>query len=131
MNVYLDHLAIYVDQLEEVRDFYVKYFGASVNDRYTNSRTGLQTYFLAFSGRTRIEIMSRPDTKAAQKTDGYLGLTHLAFSLGSREEVDRLTARLAADGVMVVGAPRETGDHYYESIVLDPEGNRVELVAAP
>lgn len=131
MNVYIDHLAIYVDQLEEVRDFYVKYFGAVVNDRYNNPRTGLQTFFLSFGGRTRLEIMSRPDTRPGDKSDGMTGYTHIAFVLSSREAVDRLTNRLAADGVSIAGAPRETGDHYYERVVLDPEGNRIELIAAP
>lgn len=124
----IDHVALYVTDLESSRHFFTTYLGATSNDGYHNPRTGLRTYFLTFGDETRIEIMSRPDVDVA-RTDGLLGWTHVAFELGSREAVDSLTARLANDGYRVTSEPRITGDGYYEAVVLDPEGNAIELVA--
>ncbi|MBN1892345.1 MAG: VOC family protein [Clostridiales bacterium] len=123
----IDHLAIYVFDPDGMKDFYVTYFGAVPNKKYRNPRTGLETYFLTFDGGTRIEIMSRPDLSQREKLEYSTGFAHLAFGVGRRENVDRLTERLHVDGYTIVGQPRVTGDGYYESIVLDPEGNRIEI----
>lgn len=124
----LDHAAVYVRDLEGTRAFYQRYLGASSNDGYHNPRTGLRTYFLTFDGGARVEIMSRPDVDRDAE-HGSLGWAHAAFTLGSREAVDELAARLREDGVPVINGPRTTGDGYYEAVVLDPEGNEVEIVA--
>ena len=123
----IDHIALYTRRLEVCRAFYETYFGATAGTMYHNPNTGLKTYFLSFTGDTRLEIMERPDV--GERPDKALseGLIHLAFSTGSREAVDRLTARLVADGYACVGRPRITGDGYYESVVTDPDGNRIEI----
>lgn len=118
---------MYVSDLEKSRAFYEKYFGAVSGGKYSNTKTGLQTYFLSFEGDVRLEIMSHPEYTDNFPSKPFLGYTHLAFSVGCRENVNRLTARLEADGYTVIGQPRTTGDGYYESVVLDNEGNRIEI----
>lgn len=127
----LDHAALYTSQLEVMRTFYIQYFQASSNEKYVNPRKGFESYFLIFDGEARLEIMQKGEVQPRENTAGaeYSGLTHLAFSVGTEAEVDRLTERLRADGYPIAGEPRRTGDGYYESIVLDPDGNRVEIVA--
>lgn len=124
----IDHTAIYVKDLEATRQFYIEYFGATSNEKYHNPKTGLQTYFLTFEGTARLEIMTRPELAEAA---GHLafGWNHLAFSLGSKEAVDELSARLEADGFTILSGPRTTGDGYYETAFLDAEGNQVEITA--
>ncbi len=123
----INHAALYVRDLEAMRDFYVRYLGGVSNDGYHNPNTGLRTYFLSFDGDARLEIMQRPghDAEPASARAGWI---HLAFSLGSREAVDDLTAVLRREGYTVLSGPRVTGDGYYEAAVLDPENNQVELV---
>jgi lactoylglutathione lyase len=127
----LDHVALYTRNLESLRAFYVRYFGAVANDKYINPRKGFASYFLTFEGDARLEIMEKETITQGQGTPGdeWLGLTHLALSVGSPGRVDELTERLRTDGYRVVGEPRTTGDGYYESVILDPDGNRVEIVA--
>lgn len=122
----IDHAALYVLDLERAREFFEVYFGGVAGDRYHNPRTGLQTYFLSFDGGARLELMTRPDLDAGASTAGW---DHVAFSVGSYDAVDLLTARLAQDGYTVASGPRTTGDGYYESVVLDAEGNRIEITA--
>lgn len=123
----IDHIALYVSDLEKSKKFYVKYFGGVSNSKYHNIKTGLQSYFLTFNGDARLEIMSRPDCRESDKYECMAGFTHLSFSAGSKDKVDELTQRLEADGYIVAGKPRTTGDGYYESVVLDSEGNRIEI----
>ena len=123
----IEHIAMYVNDLEAARDFFVRYFGAVPNGGYHNPKTGLRTYFLSFGNGARLEIMTRPDLVDGEKALTRTGYAHLAFSLGSREAVDHLTARLRADGYAVVSGPRTTGDGYYESCILDIEGNQIEI----
>ena len=123
----IDHIALYTKHLEGSRAFYETYFGAKSGAMYYNRNTGLKTYFLSFADDTRLEIMERPDVKKRLDKDLSEGFIHLAFSVGSREAVDRLTQRLIADGYTCVGQARVTGDGYYESIVTDPDGNRIEI----
>lgn len=123
----IDHVALYVSDLEATRAFYETYLGATSNEGYHNPRTGLRTYFLSFDDGARLEIMNQPgheQTPAGERR----GWIHTAFTLGSREAVDALAARLSAEGYSVINGPRLTGDGYYEAVVLDPEGNHVEIV---
>jgi lactoylglutathione lyase len=127
----IEHVAVWTHDLEALREFYERWFGAKAGERYARPETGYASYFLAFDDGARLELMSRPDIPASKDSphDQFTGLIHLAFSLGSEERVDALTAELAAAGVEVVDGPRRTGDGYYESSVLDPDGNRLELTA--
>lgn len=123
----IDHAAMHVLDLERARQFFETYFGATANDQYHNPRTGLRTYFLSFEGSARLEIMSRPGVEVARQ-DGLLGWGHVALNVAGRERVDALAARLAHDGYRVTNGPRTTGDGYYEAVVLDAEGNEIEIV---
>lgn len=124
----IDHIALCVRDLEAMRDFYAEHFGATAGKLYHNPRTGLRTYFLSFDGGARVELMQKPGALPGN-SELREGWAHLSFSLGSREAVDATTERLRAAGCAVESGPRVTGDGYYESCVLDPEGNRVELLA--
>ncbi len=122
----IEHLALWVEDLERSRAFFEKYFAATSNDTYINA-AGFHSYFLTFEGGARLEIMY--DGTQAHNTEDrpHDGYGHVAFSVGSKEEVDHLTAELVADGYRCVSGPRTTGDGYYESCVLDAEGNRIEI----
>lgn len=122
----IEHLALYVSNLEAMKDFYIKYFNAKAGASYHNPRTGLKTYFLSFDGDCRLEIMTRPGL-SPRGSDTSLGYIHLALSAGSKEEVDSLTQKLKNDGIEVLSEPRATGDGYYESQIKDPEGNIIEI----
>lgn len=125
----LEHSAMYVDDLEQMKTFYQTYFEAVPNEKYHNPKTGLETYFLSFNGGSRLELMTRPDKISLDKPLYRTGLTHLAFSTGSKEAVDRLTHRLKTDGFDIISGPRTTGDGYYESCLLDPENNQIEITS--
>ena len=120
----IEHVAIWVNDLESMRDFYCKYFRAEAGARYYNEKKNFTSYFLSFSSGARLELMHKPDL--ASKSDS-LGLAHFAISLGSEEEVNVLTQRLEKDGFKKNDGPRWTGDGYYESVFEDPEGNLIEL----
>ncbi len=122
----IEHLAIWVRDLEKMRRFYEKYFDARASDHYHNTHKDFTSCFLSFTSGCRLELMHRPDIK--DTIDGeHLGITHFAIATGSKEKVDALTEVLRKDDYIIVGEPRTTGDGYYESVVLDPEGNRVEI----
>jgi lactoylglutathione lyase len=125
----IEHVALWTDDLERICAFYQTYLNAGVGPRYTNPRTGFASHFLTFASGARLEVMRHPDLQAAASGErpARTGFAHLAFALGAKTEVDALTARLERDGYRVVSGPRTTGDGYYESCVLDPDGNRVEL----
>ena len=123
----IEHIVMYVNDLEKAKDFFVKYFGAVPNEGYHNKNTDFRSYFLSFDEGTRLEIMTRPSMDDAEKTPARTGLIHLAFSVGSEEKVDELTARLKADGYEVLNGPRTTGDGYYESCIAGIEGNQIEI----
>lgn len=123
----LNHIAMYVNDLECTKIFFMKYFGASCNDKYFNPKTGLQTYFLTFEDGSRLEIMARPDIVSSEKHLLQSGYIHLAFSVGSKEKVDELTGELSNAGYKVLSGPRTTGDGYYESCILGPEDNQIEI----
>lgn len=123
----IEHIALYVNDLAAARDFFVRYFGASSNEGYHNEKTGFRSFFLTFEGGTRLELMTRPAMEDLEKPLTRTGFAHIAFSVGSREQVDALTKRLQTDGFEVVSGPRVTGDGYYESCVVAPEGNQIEI----
>lgn len=123
----ISHIALYTAELERSRTFYEHYFGGTANSLYCNPRTGLRTYFLTFEDGARLELMHHPSCSSGENSEFAFGFTHLAFSTGSREAVDALTSQLETDGYTVAGQPRTTGDGYYESVVLDPDGNRIEI----
>ena len=130
--MHIEHLAIWVRDLERMRAFYETYFGATANTKYINATKGFSSYFLSFpQGGPRLELMQMPGIPDS-KNDAlaqFSGLIHFAISVGDEATVDALTNRLRADGLTIVGEPRRTGDGYYESVVLDPEGNRIEVTA--
>lgn len=123
----IEHIAMYVTDLEAVKDFFVKYFDAKSNNGYHNLKTNFRSYFLSFDDGARLEIMNRPQIVDSIKDINRTGYIHIAFSLGSSEKVDQLTAKLQSDGYEVISAPRTTGDGYYESCIVDLEGNQIEL----
>lgn len=125
----IDHLAMYVEDLEKSKEFFVTFFGAVSNKLYHNTKTGLKTYFLSFEGGTRLEIMCRPKMKSLPKELYRTGYTHMAFKLGSKEKVDELSEKLQRAGYEILSGPRVTGDGYYETNILGPEGNQIEIVA--
>ncbi len=127
----IEHVALWTRNLERMRDFYVEFFDGKSNEKYINPRTGFESYFISFDSGARLEIMRKADIPANRNDvdEQYVGLIHVAMSTGSRESVDELTNDLRAAGYRVVSEPRETGAGYYESCVLDPDGNRVEIVA--
>ena len=124
----IDHAALFCKDLEQMRQFFIDYFDARSNEQYHNPRTGLRTYILSFTeGSTRLELMQRPDVQDADPSQPAIGYVHLSFAVGSRKGVDLLTRRLAADGYTVTSGPRTTGDGYYESSILGPEGIQIEI----
>ena len=123
----IEHIALYVNDLEEARKFFIKYLGAKANDGYHNPRTDFRSYFLSFDDGARLEIMQKPDMVDLPKELARTGYAHIAFSVGSRERVDTLTAELKADGYEIVSGPRTTGDGYYESCIIAIEGNQIEI----
>lgn len=125
----IEHVAIWVNDLERVKNFYSKYFGARPNEKYINPTKGFSSCFLSFGSGARLEIMqmSSVEARAGNPRKHHIGLTHLSISVGSVKQVDALTMKLAAAGYEVLDGPRRTGDGGYESVVLDPENNRVEI----
>ena len=126
----LEHMAIWVKDIERMRSFYETYFGAEANRKYVNEKKQFQSYFLTFSSGARLELMQRMDiqsSKGEEPEQEFLGYAHLAMSVGSKEAVDELTHRLMQDGYQRLDGPRYTGDGYYESVILDVEGNRIEI----
>jgi lactoylglutathione lyase len=134
--MHIEHIALWTANLEGLKTFYETYFQARAGDKYANPAKGFESYFLTFASGARLELMRMPailaspndpqrqSRRAGRQLTGYV---HLAVSVGSQGAVDALTARLGQDGYRVVEGPRHTGDGYYESCVLDPDGNRVEI----
>jgi len=127
----IEHVALWTDGLERLAAFYRDYFGVAVGEKYVNQVRGFESQFLSFKSGARMEIMRTTAFSpvkyepAAQR----MGLTHLAFAIGSEQRVDELTERLRRDGYAILDGPRRTGDGYYESVTLDPDGNRIEIAA--
>lgn len=129
MPIHLNHLALWTKDLEKAKDFYVTYFDMACGAKYHNATKGFTSYFLSFKDSdVRIELMHRPDILEHDGKKGMTnGLAHFAISVGSKERVDALTERLRADNFTIESEPRTTGDGYYESVVLDTEGNLIEI----
>ena len=127
--VRIEHIALWTDDIDRLAGFYAGYFGAGVGPLYTNPARGYESRFLTFDGGARLELMKTSMFRPVGLQPGAqrMGLTHLAISLGEERRVDELTGVLRQAGFAVVDGPRRTGDGYYESVVLDPDGNRVEL----
>ena len=124
----IDHIALFCRDLEVMRQFFFDYFEAASNELYHNPRTGLRTYILSFTeGSTRLELMQRPDVADADPSVAATGYIHISIAVGSKRGVDLLTRRLADDGYPVLSGPRTTGDGYYESCILGPEGIQIEV----
>ena len=123
----IEHIAIWVSDIEEIRSFYEHYFNAKAGEKYVNLKKNFTSYFLSFEQGARLELMHRPEISASVNQEEHLGLIHFAISVGSKEKVDLLTNELRKDGFKITGEPRTTGDGYYESLVLDPEGNQIEI----
>ena len=123
----LHHVAMYVKNIEKAKEFFVKYLDGCASDIYRNQETGFQSYFITFDDEVNLEIMSRPNMEDVEKSPARTGFIHVAFSLGSREAVDKLTKRLEEDGYDVISGPRTTGDGFYESCVAIMEENIIEL----
>lgn len=123
----IEHVAMYVNDLEAARDFFTGYLGGIANEGYHNSRTGFHSYFLCFEDGARLELMNKPGMSDPEKPLNRTGYAHIAFSLGSRAQVDMLTDRLRQNGYAIVSGPRTTGDGYYESCIVAIEGNQIEL----
>jgi lactoylglutathione lyase len=125
----IEHVAFWAKDIEKLKDFYETYFEARSNHKYTNAEKDFSSYFLSFDSGARLEIMQMscvPET-ANDPYRQFTGLIHIAISVGSVEKVNSLTSQLAKDGYEVLDGPRKTGDGYYESTVLDPENNRIEI----
>ena len=123
----IEHIAMFVNNLDAARDFFVRYFNAKSNEGYYNEITGFRSYFLSFEDGARLEIMKKPVMEDDEKTLSRTGYAHIAFSLGSKEAVDSLTEVMKQEGYDVVSGPRTTGDGYYESCIVGIEGNQIEI----
>jgi len=127
----IEHLALWVDDLEAMRAFYLKYFDTTSGEKYTNEKNKYTAYFIYFGEeKTRLELMNKPDIAPSTGQRGFTkGIAHFTISVGGKENVDKLTETLRSDGYKIFSEPRTTGDGYYESVVLDPEGNYLEVSA--
>ena len=125
--MHIEHIAMYVNDLEIAREFFVKYFNATSSEGYHNKKTDFRSYFLTFGSSARLEIMNKPQMYDAEKALNRTGYIHIAFSLGSKNAVDELTEKLKNDGYTVISGPRTTGDGYYESCIIGIDGNQIEI----
>lgn len=124
------HVALNTNDLERLKDFYIRYFGGVTGEKYHNPARGFSSYFVRFSAEAELEIMTLDHGLTGVANDeNSLGYSHIAFSAGGTQDVDTLTERLRRDGYRIASGPRRTGDRHYESCVLDPDGNRVEIAA--
>ena len=123
----IEHIAMYVNDLQKAKEFFEKYFNAISNEGYHNKITDFRSYFLSFDDGARLEIMNKPQMMDDEKGINRTGFVHIAFSLGSKDAVDALTEKMRNDGYNVISGPRTTGDGYYESCIIGIEGNQIEI----
>lgn len=128
----ISHIALWTNRLEEQKDFYTTYFNGKSNEKYINQTKGFESYFISFDGNdTTLEIMRRIDVRESKHDENkeYIGICHFAFCVGSKDNVLELTERLRKNGFKIAGEPRTSGDGYFESVTLDIDNNRVEIIA--
>lgn len=125
----IEHIALFVNDLEKARDFFVNYLNGTSDEGYYNPKEEFRSHFITFDDGARLEIMSKPGVADDDKEKERTGYDHLAFSVGSKEKVDELTKQLSNAGYEVLRGPRTTGDGYYESCIVAVEGNRIEITA--
>ena len=125
----IEHVALYVLDLENVKHFFMRFFGGRSNDKYSNLKTGFSSYFISFDDGSRLEIMTRGEVLKNENSDYRAGYNHIAFTVGNDDDVDRLTAELRENGFATMSGPRVTGDGYYESCIKGPEDILIELVS--
>lgn len=128
----LDHVAIWTSRLEQLKDYYIKYFNGRANEKYTNEATRFESYFVTFDSGTRLELMQRPGIPENLNDPiekQYLGIIHLAFGVENMKDVTDKANKLAKDGFKIIRGPRKTGDGYFEFETLDPDNNRIEVSA--
>lgn len=128
--MFIDHIAIYTNKLEELKEFYIKYFGGVSNSLYFNEKRQFQSYFISFKNGARIELMSMPgipDNANDIINSPHIGLIHFALAVETKEDVDNKALQLVKDGFIILDGPRMTGDGYYEFVTLDPDRNRIEI----
>jgi lactoylglutathione lyase len=123
----IEHIAVWSPDIEVLKSFYEKYFGAKAGNKYHNPTKKFTSYFLSFNSGARLEIMHLPEIEEKEQINKKIGLAHFAVSVGSKERVDELTKTLENEGVIIFSQPRTTGDGYYESVILDPDGNQIEI----
>jgi lactoylglutathione lyase len=129
-NLVIEHVAIWTKQLEQLKEFYTKYFRGVANLKYVNEAKHFESYFISFDSGARLELMSKPGIPAnANDTINlqYQGIIHLAFGVDSMKEVNEKAAEMKKDGYTILSGPRKTGDGYYEFETLDPDNNRIEV----
>lgn len=126
----LHHIAIWVDDIDKMRNFYTTYFDTTCGEKYYNPKRGYTSYFISFDeGSSKIELMHQSDIETCTEKRGFIkGWAHIAISVKDKKTIDQMTERFRKDGYTIQGEPRTTGDGYYESVILDPEGNLVEIV---
>lgn len=126
----LEHVAVWTEKLEEMKEYYVSHFRGRSNEKYINRETGFQSYFITFDSGTRLEIMQRPgipENLNDRIGKQHIGLIHLAFEAESREAVISMAQELESEGFSILRGPRVTGDGYFEFETLDPDNNRIEV----
>ena len=123
----IEHIAMYVNDLEKEKAFFETYFDAKAGDKYVHEEIGFSSYFLEFQDGARLELMHNTEMDDIEKYRKRTGFIHIAFTVGGKEDVDRITEIIKNDGYELISGPRTTGDGYYESCILDPEGNQIEI----
>jgi lactoylglutathione lyase len=129
VNIEIDHVALWTNDLERLRSFYITFFEAKSSQKYRNEKKAFESYFLSFINSTRIEIMSIPKMSHSGNNQIRVGISHFAFRVGSKDNVELLTQKIKDAGCPVLSEPRLTGDGYFESVILDPDNNQIEIVA--
>ena len=123
----IEHIAMYVNDLERAKDLFIRYFEGKAGEKYQNREIGFQSYFISFQNGSRLELMHRTDMADMDKPPARTGYVHIAFSVGTKQQVDVLTRQMENDGYHVLSRPRTTGYGYYESCLIDFEGNQIEI----
>jgi len=125
----IEHIAIWTNDLEKLKDYYVKFFNGKSNQKYRNPNTLFESYFISFDSGCRLELMTNPDIKEKHSQTNYIGIVHFAFEVASKAEVDLKAKELEIAGFPILKGPRITGDGYYEFETVDIDGNKIEVIA--